>query len=312
MSSDSPLMTGEEILSQPTMDESQTNWFPKLNVSSLLDWFKHREVQIGFLLVGLLMAVFWQLISATLGFWSNMDGYYQHGPLVPFGIAYILYANRDRIQKYPPKPTWAPMPLFVALLVLGVIAAWAYFFVLVQSALFIAALCTLAWMIYGFRRALAMSPALFFASVGLPMWNRLIDDHTNQLQIWSTDGAYAILKVIGLNPFRDNPTTIHLDNFVLEIAAACSGMKLTLALLASTVFILLIARLKWWGNLVLIAVGLPLAVAINSLRIAIIGIFGDQVSSEAGYLFHDYGSYLTLILAFWLLYVLSKKLGWKV
>lgn len=300
-------------MSAPTMEETQTTeWFPKPNVESIITWVKHREVQIGFLLVALLIGVFSQLAIMTFGFWTNMDGYYQHGPLVPFGVAYILYANRDRIQKHPVKPTWLPLPLLIAILVLGVVAAWTYFFMLVQSALFLAALGTLAWMFYGFRRALAMSPAILFASVGLPMWNRLIDDHTNQLQIWSTDGAYAILKVIGLNPFRENPTTIHLDNFLLQIAAACSGMKLTLALFASTLFILLIARLKWWGNLTLIALALPLAVVINSVRIAIIGVFGDQVSSEAGYLFHDYGSYLTLILAFWLLYFVSKKLGWKV
>jgi len=299
-------------MSSPTLEGSQASWFPQPNINSLLSWLKQREVQIGFLLVALLFAVFWQLMSFTFRFWIDMDSYYQHGPLVPLAMGYILYAHRERINKHEVKPTLWPLPLFIAFLVLGVISAWAFLFIPVQCFFLVGAMCTLAWMIYGFRRALAMSPALLFSLVGLPFWNRIIDDNTNQLQIWSTGGAFKILEIAGMHPFRQSATSIQLGNFPLEVAAACSGMKLTLALLSSVIFIMLIARLKWWGNLVLIGMALPLAVAINSLRIAIIGVFGDMVSSEAGYMFHDYGSYLTLILAFWILYATAKKLGWKV
>ncbi len=292
--------------------EASDSGFPKLNVDSLKEWISRREVQAGALIIALVAAAFWSVIRAALISWFNMDSYYQHGPLVPFAVGYLLYANRDRIQKHAVRPTWKPLPILMFLVACQVVATWAFFPYFMQGVLFMGSLLTLAWIFYGFRRAWAMTPALLFSVTGLPIWNRLIDENTNNLQIWSTDGAYLLLNLWGLNPFRENPTSILLDNFPLQVAAACSGMKLTLALFASILFIMLLARLKWWGNLILIAMGLPLAVAINALRIAIIGVFGDKVSSEAGYMFHDYGSYLTLILAFWILYVTAKKLGWKV
>jgi exosortase len=202
--------------------------------------------------------------------------------------------------------------VFALFCVFDVIAAWAHFYTNLHTLIFLAAFLTLACMLYGFRRFFAMLPALGYIVMGLPIWNRLIDDNTNQLQIWSTTGAYGLLKVTGFNPLRMAPTEIQLDNMPLSIAAACSGMKLTLAMIASIVFIMLIARLKWWGNLIMIAIAFPLALAINSLRIALIGMFGETMGKDAGFWMHDYGSYGTLILAFWIVYVVAKKLGWNV
>jgi exosortase/archaeosortase family protein len=140
----------------------------------------------------------------------------------------------------------------------------------------------------------------------------LIDDNTSNAQILSTKGAYYLLDIAGFQPHMQQSFLIFLDNYQLNVGVACSGMKLTLALIATVIFILLVAKLKWWANLILVAVAIPLALAINSLRIALIGILGETIGPDAGTWMHDYGSYGTLLLAFWLLYILAKKLGWKV
>lgn len=294
--------------------EGQVEALPEINVESFLTWIKRRDVQVGALIVGLLMLVFLDFFEFTAQMWFNMDSYYQHGPLVPLGMAYILWVYRDSIAKHPVSPTLAPLPLLLLFMGMGVFFTWTYFFLFAQGWVFLGALCTGCWMVYGFRRAWSMAPALFFSATGLPMWGRLIDENTTHLQWWSTDGAFAILNMIGLRPHRSpvNPTVIYLDNFTMNVAAACSGMKLTLAMVASIVFIVIVARLKWWKNLVLIAMALPLAVVTNSLRVATIGVVGEEYGSAAGMWFHDYGSYLFLAMAFYVLWVVSKKLGWKV
>ncbi len=285
--------------------------FPEVSVDGIRDFLMRRDAQVGILIIALLFAIFADFTMAMLKLWVDFDSYYQHGPAVPIAMAYILYVNREKIEKHPIKPTLWPLLILIPLLLVGVLASWAFFFS-IQGAVITAALGVLAWMFYGFKRAWAMSPAVLFAMTGLPMWNDLIDRHTNALQIYSTTIAYGILKVIGQNPLRTDPTVIHLDRFELYVAAACSGMKLTLAMLASVVFVMLVARLKWWGNLILAAMALPLAVAINGLRIGVIGIVGNNVSKDAGHMFHDYGSYIFLVLAFAILYYTAKKLGWKV
>jgi len=73
----------------------------------------------------------------------------------------------------------------------------------------------------------------------------------------------------------------------------------------------LIANLRWWANLLMFAVVAPLCLFINGLRIALIGIVGDRLGSEAGHAFHNYSGYVTLILCFFLLFKLARVLGWK-
>lgn len=285
--------------------------FPTLTIDGFRTWFMQPQVLAGTGVLVLFLATFSAFVVTTVKLWIEPDSYYQHAPLIPLASAYLLYHNREKIQKAPIKPSLWPLPILIGICSLQIVAMWT-FFIAPQTPLFLAGLATLALMFYGVKRTWHMLPAIGFLVLGLPIWNRIIDENTVDLQIWSTKGAYKMLDFIGMDPYLQSKTVIMLPNFELNIAAACSGMKLTLALLASISFIVLIARLKWWGNLILIAMMLPLAVIINSLRIALIGIVGDKMGHDAGFMMHDYGSYGTLILAFWLLYVTARKLGWKV
>ncbi len=91
----------------------------------------------------------------------------------------------------------------------------------------------------------------------------------------------------------------------------CSGLKLLVALTAFTAFFMMIARLKWWGNAALALLVFPLALFMNGLRIALVGMVGDQMGHDAGIAFHDWSGYLVLVLCFYLLFKAARGLGWK-
>jgi exosortase len=126
--------------------------------------------------------------------------------------------------------------------------------------------------------------------------------------------AFVILQVIQLRPYLhpEDPNLISLPHFDMNVGTACSGLKLTLAILTASAFIAMVARLGWWKNLVLLGVVVPLAMIINSVRVAMVGVAGEFWGSSAGMWMHDYGSYGVMLLAFWLLYRLSLGLGWKI
>jgi exosortase/archaeosortase family protein len=65
------------------------------------------------------------------------------------------------------------------------------------------------------------------------------------------------------------------------------------------------------ANLIFAASILPLALFINGLRIALIGVVGNAWGPEAGAQFHDYSGYITLILCFFILFKGARLLGWK-
>ncbi len=64
-------------------------------------------------------------------------------------------------------------------------------------------------------------------------------------------------------------------------------------------------------DLILVAVAVPLCMILNTLRITLIGLVGNQYGSDAGHQFHDYSGYISLVICFVVLMKITKMLGWK-
>lgn len=281
------------------------------DADQLKSWLKVPEVQAGLGLAVAMLPLFASFFSRLPPLWFDAESYYQHGPLVPLAAAYIVYKRWGWITQTAPKPTWFPLLFLAPVLYVATIAARTN--MLMTSALsFLFALAFIFWALFGFRFAIRLAPATSFLAFCLPFWSQLIDRYTLSLQILSTDGSYLMLKLMGMQPYRQGPTVIQLPQFSLNIAAECSGMKMTLAMISCVAFIALVSNIKWWGKLLLAALAIPLSVVMNSLRIALIGLIGNQAGHDAGMWFHDYGSYGVLALSFYILYKVAQKLGWDV
>ena len=263
---------------------------------------------VGFLMLSLAAFPFTREIVSS---WLSSSSYYQHGPLIPLAILYIFALRYPEWKDKPLKPTWVPLLMMpLPLYLIYGIANQRFLFGVGVAYLF--SLFLMAWAFMGGRWAFRMIPYIAFYAMGLPMWTRVIDTTTSSLQIYSTKIAYKFLDVVGMQPYLNTPTEIQLPSWVLSVEVACSGMKMTLAMLAMAVFVMLAARLKWWGNLIILAVAMPLAVFMNGIRIGIIGVVGEMWGEENGMLMHDYGSYAVMGVAFYLMYLLAKWLGWKI
>ncbi len=100
-----------------------------------------------------------------------------------------------------------------------------------------------------------------------------------------------------------------MGNFDLFVDVPCSGFKLLLALLTfNAAFGDLVdgAPRKRLGLFLFAA---PLALAVNVVRVALIGVVGDCVGPAAAHVFHDWSGVITLILGFTALFSLAKVLG---
>lgn len=247
-----------------------------------------------------------------LPLWLSEDGYYSHGFLVPVISGYVVYKWWPRLRETPVRTGWAALPFLLGLVWLSRVAHVMQIDAMMSIGL-VATIVASVWFVAGGRWAALLSLPSAYLLFGLPLWSRLIQDYTNPLQILSTKVAYQILRVSGFAPnlFPDEPNVIYLNNFALNVAVPCSGLKLLLALSAFTAFFMMIAKLKLVGNLALAAILFPLALFVNGLRIALVGMVGDQMGHDAGVAFHDYSGYITLILCFFVLFKIAKGLGWK-
>lgn len=261
------------------------------------------------LVVGI-MFTFWNMIKYLPTLWGSDDGYYSHGYLVPFISGYVVYRNWDKIKDRAIKPQY-----WAGVLILGVM--YMAYLASVTQMLFLSSLTFLACLLVStlFLAGWGWLGALFFPIMylgfALPMFSMAIENYTNPLQLISTKVSYALLQAFGLGPYMADPSTVMLNNFTLNVAVPCSGLKLLLALAAFTTFFILVANLKWWANAVMVLMWIPLALFINGLRIALIGVVGNAYGHEAGMQFHDYSGYITLIVCFFILFSFARGLGWK-
>jgi exosortase len=290
-------------------------------LASVVDFL--RTCDRGWLAIAVLGMVgvgiaFWPLLKELPFMWLGTgawefrtgDGYYSHGLLVPLIAGYIVYRRWPHIKDIPVKQGWiAVVPLLFFLWVLW--AADAVDLQQIRSYTFIVVLLLVAWLIAGFRWMLALAPSILYLLFALPIWTGFIDNYTNSLQIVSTKVAKLVLEGVGYQVFQNQPTELLMDNFDLNVAVPCSGLKLLVAVTAFTVFFMLIARLRWWANGLMLALVLPLCLFINGLRIALIGIVGEEYGRTAGLDFHDYSGYITLVVCFFILFKVARVLGWK-
>lgn len=254
---------------------------------------------------------FWPYLSAIPGkWWFADDTYYAHGAIIPFCTAFIVYSRWDRIKDTPVRGFWPALVLLIPVLYLTWVASRTVMW-FVTSMCFLAALCLGTWFVAGGRWLMRLGPAILYLAFCLPLWRVVIDQFTPRLQWISSTGAYAMLKLLGLGPWREQANVIQLPNYTLNVAEPCSGLKLTLAVVAICVFFMLVAHLRWWGNLTLAVLAVPISMAVNSLRIGMIGIVGNTWGEHAGQSFHDTSGYIGLVVCFFILYWLTKKLGWK-
>ncbi len=266
-----------------------------------------------FLIAGFVLIVLagWPFTMGIPAAWFETDSYYQHGPLIPLAILYIFAIRYPEWKELGYKSSWIPL----LLLPLPLYVIWGsarQIFPTGTGLAFMVALGIMAWAFLGFKWVWRLVPFLALFSTAVPMWGRLLDEKTSSLQIFSTKISYLFLNLVGQDPFLESPTVINLPHFDLNIAEACSGMKMTLAMISMALFIFVAAKLKWWGNMIILVIAMPLAIVMNGIRIGIIGVTGNNFGSEMGMLMHDYGSYVIMGFAFYLMYLVAKWLGWKV
>lgn len=297
----------EPKVDQPSAPEAKK---AKFDFSALIAILMRPEsLAIGAALAGIFFA-FWPLLALLPAQWLDFDSYYAHGLLVVPAAAYIAWLKWPKLKDLPVKGSWVALAFLLPTLYVGMMASRTVM-PLVLSVTLIAALVFSVWFVAGWKWMVGLAPAILFLVLGLPILDRFIDTITFRLQLISTDTAELMLKGVGMRVLRLDPTVLQLDNFDLNIAEACSGLKTTIAVTASVIFFMLTTPLKWWAHGLLAVIAVPLSVLVNGFRIALIGVVGNTNGAAAGMAFHDYSGYIALAICFLALWQLSKFLESK-
>lgn len=105
-------------------------------------------------------------------------------------------------------------------------------------------------------------------------------------------GAYA-LQTLGLEASSEGGNFIRLGDFRLGVVEQCSGLRMATVLTALVLMYVFLVRIPLWQSVVLVAAAVPIAVAVNSLRITATGVLYVYAGRElAEQVFHDWAGYL--------------------
>ena len=122
---------------------------------------------------------------------------------------------------------------------------------------------------------------------------------TFPLRLFATNITYGITHgIFGLTVIKKGTQLFDANGaYNYDVAAACSGIRSLISLLALTTIYGMMTFKKNWKRLLVIAMAVPLAVASNVLRLTSIVVGAEAFGQKAGDLIHEWSGFLTYAVA---------------
>jgi exosortase len=147
-------------------------------------------------------------------------------------------------------------------------------------------------------------PSVVFLWFMVPLPHRYEQEASRPLQAIGTTASCWMLQSLG-QPAVPEGNVIYLGEHHLEVAQACSGLRLFMGITALAFAYVLFSRRKWWENGLILLSIVPIALFANALRITTTGLLYTWVSSDAAERFtHDWAGYAMVVQAaifFWMI-----------
>ncbi|MDE3089680.1 MAG: exosortase/archaeosortase family protein [Chloroflexota bacterium] len=257
-------------------------------------------------------AIFFAILLLFLPTWLWLgeawlsDPYYSHGPLVLLVSVYLAWTRRKVFTEVGSAPSNLGLLLVVAALAVHLWALlWRAYYLsalTIPLALFGLLVTLSGWQIA--RRFLFPLAFLIFM-VPLPIAERV----GPVLEGWTATSATAFAQFIGVAA-RNDGSQVFLPNSTFTVGIPCGGLRSVIAIVTLvTLWVYIVQGSAWARGLVFLA-AVPIALAANTLRIALLFAIASAWGAEVGLdYFHSWSSPVLFLLAFALLLLLAKGLG---
>jgi len=258
--------------------------------------------------IGLAIAlVIWYAIpldSSVFGFygssWTKKDSYYVHGPAVPLISGWFIWRKREMLAQIAPQGNyWGLLPIGISavLKVLGDITR------LYSIAGFTTPLLIGGgvWLLFGSRFLKAVWFPIAFLFFACPLFQSIITQVSFPLQLWSSIIGGKLLDILG--DVQRVGVQITFNGETVEVAAPCSGFRLTITMLMASVVFAYMIKGDVIRKLVLVVASFPLALLMNSLRVVTLAATNTWLGRDAMDAIHEPSGWVFFglsCLVFWL------------
>lgn len=268
-------------------------------------------VLLGLGLLAALVAVFWVFVEGQFRMALEAPADWGHTLIVPFISGYFVYLRKDELLAKPFTANWLGLPIVIFGVAFYVASTFGpSWFVLHHNARGLSigiTLFGLSLQLLGWRATrIMLFPLAYWVAFGQTVSDRLLQVVTQSMQDWSALGAFGLLKLFGVDVERGgNVITVFVNGEPnqLNVAEACSGMRMLVAFLALGVAIAYTGLSVTWQRVALVLSGVPVAIGVNVLRVFTLGILSLW---DANFASGDFHSFVGLV---WLVPALMLYLG---
>jgi exosortase len=262
---------------------------------------------IGGLLFWLFNGEVWGIIRA----WA--DPSWSHGILIPIFSLYFLNQNKNEILNASFKPNYIGLVLLVFVILFYIFnivspAGYGYF----RQLSVIGSLGAIVLFLGGWRLLKWTWLPVAYLIFAIPLPEGYLRLATIPMRQWAAAGATAVLDLVPQVEATTSGVIIdiiykgHRLEPTLDVAEACSGMRLLTAFFALGVAMAYLHYRPIWQRLVLLASTIPIAILCNIIRVIITGLIYVLISPEyAQGIYHDLLGIAMLPLAFGLYGILA-------
>jgi exosortase D (VPLPA-CTERM-specific) len=246
--------------------------------------------------VGLLsLWPFWDGLIRMWGWWIEAPEY-SHGLLIPPIAAFLLWQQKDRLERIPFTGSWAGVALVLlggALLVLGqlgtVYTVVQYAYVITLYGLI---LSFLGWAAF---RLIAIPMLILLFMIPLPQF--VLANLSTKLQLLSSQIGVFVMRLFDISVFLEG-NVIDLGGYKLQVAEACSGLRYLFPLMTLGFLMAYFYKGAQWKRIVLFLSSIPITVLMNSFRVGTIGLMVEHwgIEMAEGFL-HEFQGWMVFMVS---------------
>lgn len=259
-------------------------------------------------LLAVFVWTFWVFLERQFRFAIEQQADWGHTLVIPFIAGWFVWLNRGRILAQPLRPSTTGLVLIALGVAWYSVAALGPVWMRHHNLMGMGVGAVIFGVVLAFCGWRAMRwlwfPVLYLIIFGQTVSDRFLEMLTFQLQGIATVGSEYGLAVIGYDVSRAGHTlTIHQESGVdvpVNIAEACSGMRMLVAFFALGVAMAYRGLGRPWQRIALVAMAVPTAIFVNVLRVMTLGILSTFDSGFAAGEFHTMIGMLWLIPAFFI------------
>jgi exosortase len=214
-------------------------------------------------LVALLVYGYWNMLWYTAHFWD--DGLYSHGYIIPVFAAGLFWMRREQLMLVPAMERWIGVVILLVSLTTRLYASY-YDYNPLDRLTFIGTLLGVCQMVGGYKMLRWAGPPVAFLVFMFPLPSRVENTVLIQLQRFAAMCSTWVLQLLGVPALREG-SHIVIDKLPLEVADACSGLRMGTIFGAMSVALAMIIDRPWWDRLTILVFAIPVALATNIIRI---------------------------------------------